>query len=49
MRDVRLGDRIMVAHADGSLGYEEVYLNTHKDSMQSSAPTSSWLWRRADP
>ena len=37
MRDVRLGDRIMVARADGSLGYEEVYLNTHKDSV-SSAP-----------
>ena len=37
MRDVRLGDRIMVARPDGSLGYEEVYLNTHKDSM-SSAP-----------
>jgi MYXO-CTERM domain-containing protein len=37
MRDVRLGDRIMVARADGSLGYEEVYLNTHKDSM-SAAP-----------
>jgi hypothetical protein len=37
MRDVRLGDRVMVARADGSLGYEEVYLNTHKDSV-SSAP-----------
>jgi desert hedgehog protein len=37
MRDVRLGDRIMVARADGSLGYEEVYLNTHKDSL-SAAP-----------
>jgi MYXO-CTERM domain-containing protein len=37
MRDVRLGDRIMVARADGSLGYEEVYLNTHKDSV-SAAP-----------
>jgi desert hedgehog protein len=33
MRDVRLGDRIMVARADGSLGYEEVYLNTHKDPV----------------
>jgi desert hedgehog protein len=33
MRDVRLGDRIMVARADGSLGYEDVYLNTHKDSL----------------
>ena len=37
MRDVRLGDRIMVARADGSLGYEEVYLNTHKDPL-SAAP-----------
>jgi MYXO-CTERM domain-containing protein len=36
MRDVRLGDRIMVARADGSLGYEEVYLNTHKDSVSST-------------
>jgi desert hedgehog protein len=37
MRDVRLGDRIMIARADGSLGYEEVYLNTHKDPL-SAAP-----------
>ena len=37
IHDVRLGDRVMVARADGSLGYEEVYLNTHKDSV-SSAP-----------
>jgi MYXO-CTERM domain-containing protein len=37
MRDVRLGDRVMVARADGSLGYEEVYLNTHKDPL-SAAP-----------
>jgi MYXO-CTERM domain-containing protein len=36
MRDVRLGDRIMVARVDGSLGYEEVYLNTHKDSVSST-------------
>jgi desert hedgehog protein len=36
MRDVRLGDRIMVARADGSLGYEEVYLNTHKDSVSAT-------------
>jgi hypothetical protein len=32
MRDVRLGDRVQVARSDGSLGYEEVYLNTHKDA-----------------
>jgi MYXO-CTERM domain-containing protein len=36
MRDIRLGDRIMVARADGSLSYEEVYLNTHKDSVSST-------------
>jgi MYXO-CTERM domain-containing protein len=37
IHDVRLGDRILVARADGSLGYEEVYLNTHKDAV-SAAP-----------
>jgi hypothetical protein len=31
MPDVRLGDRVLVARADGGLGYEDVYLNTHKD------------------
>jgi Hint module len=31
MTDVRLGDRVLVARPDGTLGYEEVYLNTHKD------------------
>jgi MYXO-CTERM domain-containing protein len=36
IRDVRLGDRIMVARADGSLGYEEVYLNTHRDAVSST-------------
>jgi MYXO-CTERM domain-containing protein len=36
MRDIRLGDRIMVARADGSLSYEEVYLNTHKDSVSAT-------------
>jgi hypothetical protein len=36
MRDVRLGDRIMLARADGSLGYEDVYLNTHKDSVSAT-------------
>jgi hypothetical protein len=37
MRDVRLGDRLQVAMADGSLGYEEVYLNTHKDGTSSAS------------
>ena len=37
MPDVRLGDRVLVARADGSLGFEDVYLNTHKDEV-SSAP-----------
>ena len=37
MRDVRLGDRLQVARPDGTLGYEDVYLNTHKDGT-SSAP-----------
>jgi hypothetical protein len=32
MRDVRLGDRLQVARADGTLGFEEVYLNTHRDA-----------------
>jgi hypothetical protein len=32
MADVRLGDRVLVARADGSLGHEEIYLNTHKDA-----------------
>jgi hypothetical protein len=35
MRDVRLGDRVQVVSPDGSLGYEEVYLNTHKDGAAS--------------
>ena len=35
--EVRLGDRLLVALADGSLGYEEVYLNTHRDGT-SAAP-----------
>ena len=35
MREVRLGDRLLVARADGTLGYEEVYLNTHKDGTSS--------------
>jgi hypothetical protein len=37
MPDVRLGDRVLVARADGSLGFEDVYLNTHKDRV-SAAP-----------
>jgi len=37
MRDVRIGDRLLVARPDGTLGYEDVYLNTHKDGA-SSAP-----------
>jgi hypothetical protein len=37
MPDVRLGDRVLVARADGSLGFEDIYLNTHKDEV-SAAP-----------
>ena len=37
MPDVRLGDRVLVARANGSLGFEDVYLNAHKDQA-SSAP-----------
>ena len=37
MTDVRLGDRVLAARPDGTLGYEEVYLNTHRDAV-SSAP-----------
>ena len=37
MPDVRLGDRVLVAHADGSLGFEEVYLNTHEDAGTAAA------------
>ena len=37
MPDVRFGDRVLVARADGSLGFEDVYLNAHKDQA-SSAP-----------
>ncbi|MGD9510460.1 MAG: hypothetical protein AB7I59_19605 [Geminicoccaceae bacterium] len=39
MRDVRLGDRLLVALPDGRLGYEEVYLNTHKDAVASAPYT----------
>lgn len=34
--EVRLGDRVRVARPDGSLGFEEVYLNTHKDRVGSA-------------
>jgi desert hedgehog protein len=30
--EVRIGDRVQVAHADGSLGFEDVYLLTHQDA-----------------
>ena len=36
MRDVSVGDRLQVIRPDGSLGYEDVYLLTHKDSTQAS-------------
>ena len=37
MADLRLGDRVQVARADGSLGFAEIYLQTHKDAL-SAAP-----------
>ena len=33
MSEVRIGDRLLMARADGSLGYEDVYLNTHRDAV----------------
>ncbi len=30
--EVRLGDRVLAVLPDGTLGYEEVYLNTHRDA-----------------
>ncbi|MGD9509440.1 MAG: hypothetical protein AB7X49_12925, partial [Geminicoccaceae bacterium] len=36
MTEVRLGDRVLVARPDGTLGYEEVYLNTHRDAVASA-------------
>ncbi|WP_159712648.1 Hint domain-containing protein [Geminicoccus flavidas] len=30
--DVRVGDRVQVVHADGTLGFEDVYLLTHQDA-----------------
>ncbi|WP_222184438.1 hypothetical protein [Geminicoccus harenae] len=32
MADVRVGDRVQVVHADGTLGFEDVYLQTHQDA-----------------
>lgn len=37
MDELRLGDRVQVAHGDGSLGFSEIYLQTHKDAL-SAAP-----------
>lgn len=37
MAEVRIGDRLQVARPDGTLGFEDVYLNTHRDAL-SSAP-----------
>jgi len=36
MREVSVGDRLQVIRPDGSLGYEDVYLLTHKDPSQAS-------------
>ena len=32
MAEIRVGDRVQVVHADGTLGFEDVYLLTHKDA-----------------
>lgn len=37
MHDLRIGDRVEVVRADGSLGFEDIYLFTHKDGA-STAP-----------
>ena len=37
MAELRLGDRVQVVRADGSLGFSEIYLQTHKDAL-SAAP-----------
>ena len=37
MRDVQVGDRVEVVRADGSLGFEDVYLLTHKDATATSS------------
>jgi hypothetical protein len=31
MRDLKMGDRVAVMHDDGTVGFDEVYLFTHKD------------------
>ena len=31
--EVRLGDRVLAARSDGTLGFEEIYLNTHRDAV----------------
>ena len=36
MREVQVGDRVRVLHGDGSIGYEDVYLLTHKDATSAS-------------
>ena len=36
MREVSVGDRLQVIRADGSVGYEDVYLLTHKDAASVS-------------
>lgn len=33
MRNVQIGDRVQVVRADGSLGFEDVYLMTHHDAL----------------
>ena len=37
MTEVRLGDRLLTARPDGTLGYEEVYLNAHRDAQTAAA------------
>ena len=37
MDELRIGDRVEVVRADGSLGFEDVYLFTHKDGATSAA------------
>lgn len=36
MREVEVGDRLRVLRPDGSVGYEDVYLLTHKDAVGAS-------------
>jgi hypothetical protein len=36
MREVEVGDRVRVLRDDGSVGYEDVYLLTHKDATTAS-------------